>query len=337
MRARALSILLPIFVLFAVSCENEVELNAPKKDITAAYGILDGRDSLHFVKVNKGFLTKGNAREYAKERYSETYYDNISVTVLEKDGNGTTLRSFSLKDTMVNKEEGVFEHDEPQTLYYFRASDLDSANRYQLRILIDEGGPSEKLVKGSTDLVGNVDITSHNPGSQFGNQLFFYSGGEYREEELEWVRVNNAAELTLNLRFHYRNILGNGDTISRSFDWEVGKVEGSATSTKVGGENFYQRINNELTPNPSGLVEREMSRIDLLVNGMNQELKTYTTVAGPNASIVQDRPDYSNLDTAAIGIFASTRMAHFKGLSLSGSSMDHLIQGNITNDLKFVN
>ena len=79
-----------------------------------------------------------------------------------------------------------------------------------------------------------------------------------------------------------------------------------------------------------------MGRIDVLVDAANQDLKTYTTVAGPSASIVQDRPDYSNLDTAAVGIFASTRKEHFKGLQLSGTSMDHLIQGDLTSGLKFV-
>jgi hypothetical protein len=324
-------------ILAGVSCENEVRINAPKKDITVAYGVLDGGDTNHFLKVNKGFLTQGNARTYAKEEYSNTYYEDLSVTIEEMGPEGASLRTFTLKDTMVNKEEGLFEHDEAQTLYHFKAPDLDPANSYTLRILIDEGEKSEKLVKGSTDLVGEVELTSHNPGTQFGDDLFFYSGGEYRKEELEWTQITNATEVILTLRFHYSNIFDNGDTVQHSFDWKVGTKEGDATSLQVGGENFYRRIDNVLSPNPSGLKEREMDRIDLLVTAADQELRTYTSVAGPSSSIVQERPDYTNLDTAAVGIFASTRKVQLKGLSLSGTSMDQLIEGDITGPLNFVN
>lgn len=331
-----------IFALFlltflASACENEVDLNAPKKDITAAYGVVDPTDSLHFIKVNKSFLPQSNAETYAASSYSGTYYENISVRILEKQESGGTQRSFTLNDTMVNKEEGLFEHDEAQTLYYFEADDLDHQYEYALRILIDEGTDSEKSVKGNSDLVGPIDITSHNPGSQFGNQLYFYSGGEYREEEIEWSEVDNAAEHTLSLRFHYANIFQNGDTVERSFDWEVGKKGRRGRKVKMAGKSFYQRMDSELSPNPSGLTERRMKGVDLLFETANRELKTYKTVAGPNSSIVQHRPDYSNLDTAAVGIFASARHRHFRGLKISDNSLDQLIQGDITSHLKFTN
>ncbi len=318
-----------------MACENEVDLNAPKKDITAAYGILDISDSLHYIKVNKAFLNQQNARTYAKESYSDTYYDKISVRVQEKDENGDLNRGFELEDTLVDKEEGVFEHDEPQKLYYFKAKDLDPQARYQLRILIHEGKDNEKLVKGETRLVGKTTLTSHNAGSQFGNDLFFFSGGEYRKEELKWDPGENVAEQILTLRFHYQNIFSNGDTMNRSFDWEVGKESGKANSLKIDGERFYERVNTVLSPNPENLTERKMNRIDILYRGANQALKTYKTVAGPSASIVQNRPDYTNLDTAAVGIFASAGHYHFKGLSLSNTSMDELVQGDITGHLKF--
>lgn len=336
MKLRALAYL-PAILLTALgtSCENEVDLNAPPKDITAAYGVLNAEDSIHYVKVNKSFLPEGNAQTYAEENYSKTYYENVSVSVLELNEDGGTERNFTLQDTMVQKEEGLFEHDEPQKLYYFEAADLAPEHRYKLRILIDEGEKSEKKVEGSTELVGDITLSSHNAGQNFGNQFYFYSGGEYRTEEVEWTEVENAADHRLLLRIHYENIFGNGDTIQEHIDWQVGRKDRGATNVKVDGRSFYRRLSTELTPNPNGLKERRMNGLELLFRAADQEMKTYTTVAGPSASIVQQRTRYTNLDTAAVGIFASARHERFRGLTLNDNSLDQLIEGEITSDLKF--
>ncbi len=336
MKARGIKLsMIFILLLAGISCENEVNLNAPKKDITAAYGVLDGSDPLHFIKVNKAFLPKRNAEEYASENYSDTYYDNISVSVLELDQGGDARRTFVLKDTLVKKKSGLFESDELQTLYYFEADDLDPSFTYQLRIQIDEGGPNEKLVKGRTDLVGAVELNSHNPGQNFGNELYFYSGDEYKEEDIEWTEIENAREHSLTLSIHYSNIFSNGDTVRKTLDWKLGTKGANSTEISIDGESFYQRLSNNLSPNPEGLSERKMKGIVLEFRAASEEIRTYTTVAGPSSSIVQHRPNYTNLDTAAVGIFGSARHRDFQGLSISDNSMEELIEGDITGDLKF--
>lgn len=325
-----------VLLLAGASCENKVDLNAPKKDITAAYGIIDGSDTLHFVKTNKAFLTQGNAKAYASDHYSDTYYENITVKVLElNDANKDTLRAFTLKDTLVEKSSGLFEHDEAQTLYYFEADDLKASYRYQLHILINEGEQDEKRVKGSTDLVGEIELTSHNPGQPFGNELYFFSGDEYKEEEIDWDEVENAVNHSLSLQIRYTNIFSNGDSVKRTLEWDLGTKGRRSTSLPIDGESFYQRMANNLSPDPKGLMERKMNGIFLDFSAASQELNTYTSVSGPSSSIVQHRPDYTNLDSAAVGIFGSVRNRRFKGLSISDNSMDELIEGDITADLKF--
>lgn len=328
--------LLPFLLLFFGSCENEVELNAPKKDITAAYGILDGRDSLHFVKVNKSFLPEGNARTYASENYSETYYENASVLIRELGTSGDLIRTIELKDTLVEKEEGLFQHDEPQKLFYFEETELDPSYRYQLRILIDEGEESEKRVEGSSTLVGPINLSSHNVGGQFGSEFYLHRGDQYNENfKLEWNSVENAAGYNLTFRIHYSEIFENGDTVRKSLDWRLGSPSGGQTEIRIGGEPFYQKMASSLSASVDGLAKRRMHGIDLLFKAKNEELNTYTSVAGATGSIVQHRPEYSNLDSAAVGIFASTRHRTFRGFTLSSNSMDHLIQSNLTGDLDF--
>lgn len=326
---------LPFLFLLMSSCENEVELNAPKKDITVAYGILDGGDSLHYVKVNKSFLPERNARTYASEEYSKTYYDNASVHIRELEEDGSLRRNFELKDSLLEKEAGLFQHDEPQKLYYFEATDLDPSYRYELRITINEGEENEKSVKGSSSLVGPVNLTSHNPGGQFGSEFYFYRGDEYNDNfSLEWGATENAAQYNLTLRIHYSEIFTNGDTVRKSLDWRLGSQSGDRTEMRIGGEPFYRKMANSLS-SKDGLNKRRMHGMELLFKSKNEELNTYSSVSGVSSSIVQHRPQYSNLDTAAVGIFASARHQNFEGFSLSSTSMDHLIQGSLTAHLNF--
>ncbi|MFN3874859.1 MAG: hypothetical protein ACK4L7_02980, partial [Flavobacteriales bacterium] len=50
------------------ACSTELDVNEPYKDISIVYGLLNQRDSLHFVKINKAFLGEGNALDMARVR-----------------------------------------------------------------------------------------------------------------------------------------------------------------------------------------------------------------------------------------------------------------------------
>lgn len=50
----------------AVSCSTEVNPNADYRDIYVVFGVLDGTDSVQYIRIDKAFLINGDAIEYAK-------------------------------------------------------------------------------------------------------------------------------------------------------------------------------------------------------------------------------------------------------------------------------
>ena len=69
--------------LFLASCETDFDINADWKDITVVYGALNQNDSIHYLRIQKAFLGKGNVMQMALEPDSNLYPGNINVMVDE--------------------------------------------------------------------------------------------------------------------------------------------------------------------------------------------------------------------------------------------------------------
>ncbi len=104
---------LPLLVVAALlqACSNDLDVNADYKDQTIVYGLLNQRDSVHWVKINKTFLGTGNALDMALVRDSSEYaVDAITYAkVFRINDAGTTTDSFPLRDTVVtDRQPGAF-------------------------------------------------------------------------------------------------------------------------------------------------------------------------------------------------------------------------------------
>ena len=62
MRKSLLGIIAALLILS--SCSEDVDLTAPYKDITVAYGLLDADQDTHWVRIQKAFLGDDNALLY---------------------------------------------------------------------------------------------------------------------------------------------------------------------------------------------------------------------------------------------------------------------------------
>lgn len=82
-------------------------LNAPYRDVTFVYGILDAQDSVHYLKIYKGLQTEGNPSEVVQDWTKLYYFDTISVTLTESKGGESTGRVITLDTTTsVPRSEG---------------------------------------------------------------------------------------------------------------------------------------------------------------------------------------------------------------------------------------
>ena len=123
-----------LLLFLSTSCDNELQLAADYKDITVTYAILNPKDSVHYFKIYKGYLTSENAFEAAFD-WNNIYYpvDSIEVRFEEYSENGTLLRTAILDTTtQVDKLNGYFAN--PKQLLYYSTWKLDVDNTYRLII-----------------------------------------------------------------------------------------------------------------------------------------------------------------------------------------------------------
>jgi hypothetical protein len=66
------------------SCKNELELNAPYKEIPTIYAVLNPQDPTQTIRINKVFLGEGDANVMAKVHDSVNYKPGELTVTLEK-------------------------------------------------------------------------------------------------------------------------------------------------------------------------------------------------------------------------------------------------------------
>ena len=67
-------LILSIFSILFISCETEVNVNAPWEEVVVVFGLLDQGQELQFVKVNKAFLGDDAAPDMAQRPDSFNFY-----------------------------------------------------------------------------------------------------------------------------------------------------------------------------------------------------------------------------------------------------------------------
>ncbi len=337
----------PIFLILGLlallpACEQDLDVNAPPKDLTVVYGLLDFSDTLHYIKINKAFQTDQNANTYASQNPMPTY-DNLTARVDQVDESGDTARTYILQDTLLDKTSGDLYSQGQQTVYYFRADSLDESHRYDLTILIEEGEVEEKKMTGSTELVRDFDIlrpTDFGGGNRESMNFYSERKEQYQKQTLQWETAEGGARYDVRMVFHYKAFMSSGDSVNRSITRELGVKEaedasgGDQLEMELDGEAFFQFIGDNIEASPN-VLRRKFRFIDLQFSVAGQELTTYMEVNEPVSSIVQNRPEYTNLDTAAIGIFSSRFTKTASGYKLSDPSRQHLKESSHTIDLDF--
>lgn len=290
-------LVLAIGLAFLASCSTDVDNYADYKDVTVVYGLLETGKDTTFIKINKAFLGPGNALLFAQIPDSNNYPGKLTVKLLGKRGN-IDLPPITL-DTITrhNKLAGdsIF-YFPAQKLYYTTAA-IDANALYKLTI--DRPGGQ---VTSSTEVVRDFPITQ--PISRI-NFAALAPG------TIRWNSAQFGKRYEVTLIFHYEEIVpGNPDTLKKTMEWTLGsrKAErltgGDQLEISYIGEEFYNRLGGQLSNILN--VKRFAGVVDVIIASGGDELSTYLDVNAPNNSIVQERPEYTNIENG-IGLFSSRR------------------------------
>ena len=145
-----------VTAVLLTACSKDFNSNAPYRDATIVYGIINADDDVQYVKIYKAFLTDENAYEAAQIYDSLYYFDKITVD-LEEYVNGRKVNTWRLDTTTAIPRDLNGDLSAPKQLLYCISHPINVANTYKLLITNKETG---RVVTAMTDVVGETMITS---------------------------------------------------------------------------------------------------------------------------------------------------------------------------------
>ena len=351
--------LVVVFLIIGISCETDFDTTAPYQDITVVYGLLDPKDSIQYIKINKAFLSEDNVLKYALMEDSNSYPFPLDVTVVEFTPTGDTAKIHYFDTTTIyNKEPGLFYNPE-QVVYRWQVPDfpiaaipildfsivppdtigyeyfwLNAENNY---ILLIKNPKTDKLIYSESLLLEDVEFTR--PQTHIHTIRFVTNPQTVRE--FTWKRIDNAGKYEFELRFNFRELdFGSTDTIDRYVALSTSSFYGTSGSSTLSSyfsdDRFYSLSRNRIPysdpARESQVKDRFSGQVNLIVSAAEEQFAFYLQVNEPSTSIVQEKPQYSNIENG-IGIFSS-RIKKVRYLRLHPESLVEL-QNIEDNVLKF--
>ena len=288
-----------VSLMFINGCSNDVDINASYKQIIVAYGLLDTNEDTTYLKINKAFLGEDDALIMAKVRDSSEFVEKLQVKVWAEDDLQTVYTFDTI--TITNKEEGTF-YNPNQLIYYSPFQPLVDKN-YKLEINYKE---IQLTSEARTFSFTGFDITQ--PG--FAKKIRIDNSTD--PKVISWFRKDDAPRYDVLVRFHFKEIWeGSTDTVYRYFDWfkDTRKATvGEEVESYYTGNQFYSALERyvpyEDAETEAKVTDRYTWDVEFYVYAGGTELATYMEVNEPSNSIIQDKPQYSNIENG-IGIFSS--------------------------------
>lgn len=326
--------------LFLGACSTDLTVIDDYKDIAIVYGLLNQNDTAQYIKINKAFLGAGNALQMATV-YDSVTYKNLRVE-LERWKNGSKVGA-SIKlnpDFSIPKPSGTF--SSPLQMLYKTKSPLFEDSEYKLVITDTIKG---NVVRGSTAMVQSIASLSKPFSSTFNftNKTIPF--------KIEWVSVPNGKMYGVTLRFYYieKNVTTSQIDSSKYVDWVFANqnsqttLGGQAMSVEFLGNDFFGFLKSQLAP-PASNIQRYVKNVsahhfDIIFTVGTEDLATYISVSQPATGLLQEKPQYTNLDNG-YGVFAARYTKVFDGINsnnymLGSFSLDSLYTGSRSGNLFF--
>jgi hypothetical protein len=319
-----------LFVFIAlIACNNELEINAPYEDVTVVYGMLNAGKDTNWVRIHRAYLgnegiTGGN------QEPDSIYYRNLEVMMEELDDNNNIINTYTLPRDNESRQldSGFFTTDEYRLYRFVEPVDVDRI----YRVVIDKPDGEGDRVTAETPVVGSFDVTSP-------RGLLPVSFGR-NGEEFAWSQASNGRIYQGFLRFHYIEFPRDdvSDSVERYVDYNLPVKLGDAInggqdiSVNLSYQLYYSFLFNAIGVDEN--ITRFYRGMDIYIAAGADDLNTYINVSQPAQGIVQDKPFYTNVTNGA-GIFSSRANAEKLRMPLSSSSLDSLVKGIYTCDLRF--
>ena len=328
-------------ILFFSACSTKVDLYSDYKDITVVYGLLDSERDTNYVKINRAFMGPWDP-EIAIPADSCDYPNKLDVKLIEYRSNASSNNFQKTREmildtvTIHNKETGIF-YAPDQLVYYTKEKINNNSSLYDYRyqLEIDRG---DTILTAITDMVGGPSFSMHQAALSF-NTVTAETG------MVTWTPCPNASIYEVVIDFNFVEVTDSNDSIPRCMTWSLGSHPTSSLpmqgdkfvlsyktkSFYVGLESYLNKIgtfDSNTGNNSSEIKERLVFEpsLNVKIAAGGYELYNFISVNGPSSSIVQNIPEYTNVN-GGYGIFSSrtllTKKMKLAGTTLMELSNDH--------------
>lgn len=360
---RALNILIIFFYLLSfVGCSNEVEVIGIWKDIPVVYGVVDSKDSVNYIRIERAYLPPNQSALEVAKIPDSIYFDTAQLRVtMYYLMNGDTiptqaLEYVNLMDENIDRESGIFVDD---PAYAFKLKGFYSRPLY-LKI---EHFKTGNVFTAFTETVNpNVTLLFTTPS---------YSYIPYKP--VQWAEINNTADTVFStllvemtstgfasiydfkFRFHYDEFeVDNNNNpvpstlIDTFIEWKAASdfIPQNASQTKksFSGENFFRFLASNLSDLSGTNKRRCASFLEVFVDGGSSSLKEYILSRQSNEGFVgglYPSEPYTNIE-GGFGILATKGRLERKDrandprlMRMSNLTVLYLSNSAITSDLGF--
>jgi hypothetical protein len=314
------------------SCENELDLVAPYKEIGIIYGLLNPTDTVHYIRIQKAFLGEGNALVMAQNPDS-VYYPDILDAKLQRVKNGSVIEDITLtRFTGPPLDAGTFPST-PNILYKTNGEKVYRDSDYRIVVVNTQTGyemTAETPIIDSLN-ISRPKISSTQPipwASQF-------------PVKVEYTTGKDGKVFSLTIRFWYdEEDIQSGVTTRKYADWhfpnyivkdsEVPEV----VTLQIDGSDFFRFVGDALQSDPDVRRFVVTTSTDFIINAGAKFLADYININSATTSILTTIPQYTNV-TNGTGIFSSRYTEVSPNKPLTTLSHDELINGQYTSDLGF--
>ena len=298
---------LSLLALLTGSCKNEINLNAPGKEILVVYGILNPKASIQYIRIAKAFQTDGDALVYAANT-------DLSLQNAEVRLNGQLL-----EDTVINKNLGEFN---PAQVLYYTTQPIQANTYYTLEV--KKAGESSPSATAHTYVPGNFEILTPRASTAAAGNLRKWDIAYFeRFTKMEWESSGYAKGFECRVYFNYfeNNVpkqVVYGPTELFEDELFCGSLSGTSCyqfsenaiildyKSKMPDGNVYSYIDTPFTNSDTALLNHSCW---MEVTAIDSFLYNYISINKSNAStFATSIVEYTNVN-GGVGIFGSVNKA----------------------------
>jgi hypothetical protein len=304
------------------ACNNAIDINAPWKETAVVNGFLDIGTSDQFIRITKTFQNASNLTPAQAAQISDSLYFDTLIVNLYDLTTGTDTFRFIRKDTIA-KDAGYFANDK-NYLYYCRMQPA-SGHTYKLEIINPKSG---NAYYGQASVIDRANIMN---GSTFSSYTVDINYSQYNFVLFEWDIVPNAAVYNSIIRYYYDEYPKGQpqNTVTRYVDESVSvnDITPNASSYflyRLRATDMNQFLVNTfggipaLSGDTSAFVRTIKPYLVYIVQVGSSDLKTAIDLSKPNTSLLQVKPNYSNVQNG-LGLF-TCRSTGTKNIPFSSSA-----------------